>query len=369
VSLHEDLTIQEMEANGEMDFIRSHVAAAQGGETEAPAPEADTVTSEEGVEQESEAAEAPAPVEDSTEEEVPTDVGIEGEAELTPEEEEVLYLELDDDTQSLIDQKYGGDVSKALSALKDSQSLIGRQGNELGELRRELQAFQQEMRQQVVQAQPYPEWPDEYTDGPEAAAQLREVAEAAFVRGDVPTFQRALQAWEEADRVSAANYRDLKEMQIAQSLAAQAPGVPQDEEATLQAGLQEIRTKYPQLESDASFKQAVSDEIDKTPSLKRVLWEGVPGVTPQERLLVLEEAAQRVAARTTSETAQQARRRIAIRTSEEARVARAEAQVARPTTAREEAVEQEGRKIPMGDSGKSLDLDRLNAMLPESDRL
>jgi hypothetical protein len=74
-------------------------------------------------------------------------------------------------------------------------------------------------------------------------------------------------------------------------------------------------------------------------------------------------------ARTTSETALQARKRIAVRTSEEARSARVAAQVARGTTAREETVEPEARTVPLGDSGRSLNIDRLNAMLPEEDRI
>jgi hypothetical protein len=88
-----------------------------------------------------------------------------------------------------------------------------------------------------------------------------------------------------------------------------------------------------------------------------------------ERVAVLEEAAQRVASRTTSETAQVARRRIAVRNSEEARAARVAAQSVRSATSREEAAEVEPRTVPMGESGRTLNIDRLNAMLPEEDRL
>lgn len=88
-----------------------------------------------------------------------------------------------------------------------------------------------------------------------------------------------------------------------------------------------------------------------------------------ERLLILEEAAQRVAARTTSETAERARKRVAIRNSEEARAARVAAQSVRGGTAREGEVEKEERKIPMGESGRSLNIDRLNAMLSPEDRI
>ena len=355
--LHTDLVRQEMEENGEMDFIRQHAAAARG-ETPAPAA-ADTV-------------EVPVvePVEEQPEATPPENVVEENAAEadaLTPEEEDVLYLELDDATQALIDTKYGGDISKALAALPDAQSAIGRQGNEMGALRQQLEEMEARISQGLAQAQPYPEWPDEFADPGEAAAQFREISEAAFARGDVGTFQQALGAWEEVDRVSVANYRDLKQMQIeARMREEQAPVA--DDEATLAAGVEAIRVKYPQFQ-DAEFQAAVAAELDKTPSLKAVLWQGVPGVSPAERLAVLDEAAQRVIARTTSETVTQARRRIAVRTSEEARAARAEAQVARGATARETGAEPEKRTMPMGESGRSLDLDRLNAMLPPEDRI
>jgi hypothetical protein len=357
--LHVDLARQAMEESGEMQFIRDHIAAAQGNEVSAPAqeaPEADTVEVP-VVEEEPESSE---------DEPVQQDAEQVDDAELTPEEEETLYLELDEDTQALIDNKYGGDINKALVALREGQSVIGRQGSELGELRKELQEFREQVSLGLQQAQPYPEWPDEYEEGPDAALKLRQIAEEAFQRQDVRTFQNALIAWEDADPVSAGLYRDLKEMQIVQAQALQAP--VRDDVATLDAGVAQIRTDFPQF-SDPAFQQAVAEELDKTPSLKAVLWEGVPGVSVEERLTVLREAAQRVASRTTSETAQQARKRVAIRASEEARAARVAAQSVRGGTARDTGPEPEKRTIPMGESGRSLDIDRLNAMLSPEDRI
>jgi hypothetical protein len=253
-----------------------------------------------------------------------------------------------------------------LKAAREAQSLIGRQGSELGDLRKELQEFRQQVTEGLAQAQPYPEWPDEYTEGPEAASQLRLIAETAFERGDMQTFKQAVDSWFENDEVSASLYVDLKQMQMAQSQR-QAP-VQQDDTAALQAGIQALQTKFPQLADDA-FKQAVAAELDKTPSLKAVLWEGVPGVSVQERLAILDEAAQRVVSRQTAETAQQARRRVAIRVSEEARDARVAAQSVRGQQAREAAAEVEPRTVPLGESGRVLNLDRLNAMLSPEDRI
>jgi hypothetical protein len=92
-------------------------------------------------------------------------------------------------------------------------------------------------------------------------------------------------------------------------------------------------------------------------------------VSVQERLAILDEAAQRVVSRQTAETAQQARRRVAIRVSEEARDARVAAQSVRGQQAREAAAEVEPRTVPLGESGRVLNLDRLNAMLSPEDRI
>jgi hypothetical protein len=349
--LHVDLVRQEMEENGELDFIRAHVAAA-AGETPAPAP-ADTAEAQ--IEE----------VEDSAEEEVPADVGIEAEAEEVEEPEDgVIYLDLDPETQALLDEKYKGDLSAMLKAAREGQSLIGRQGSELGDLRKELADFRKQVELGLAAAQPYPEWPDEFDEGPEATSQLRNIAETAFDRGDMATFQRAVQAWFDNDDVSASLYVDLKQMQMAQA----APPVQQDDTVALKAGVESIRSKYPQFQN-AEFQAQVAAELDKTPSLKAVLWEGVPGVSVQERLNILDEAAQRVVSRQTAETTQAARKRVAIRTSEEAREARVAAQVVRGQTARETAAEPEPRTVPLGDTGMVLDLDRMNQMLSPEDRI
>jgi len=350
--LEVSLTQQEMEANGELDFIRAHVAAAQGEGTPTPAG-AETVVEDEVDE-----------VDDSEEEEIPADVGTEATAE---SEDDVLYLDIDDATQQLIDSKYGGDLNKALSALRESQSVIGRQGNEMGALRTQLEQAMDQLRGDLLAAQPYADWPDEFDEPSAQAAQFRQIAEQAFDRRDPAVFGRAITAWEQADPVSAGLYRDLKEMQVRQiEAAAQAPVV--DDEATLEAEITAIVSEIPQFQVE-SFQSEVAAELDKTPSLKAVLWGQVPGVSVDERATILREAAQRVIARNTSETVTAARKRIAIRTSEEARQARVDAKVSRAASARDEEVETPKRTMPMGDTGRVLDIDRLNSMLSPEDRI
>jgi hypothetical protein len=351
------ITQREMEESGELDFIRAHVAAANG-ETPTPAPEADTVEETDEVE-----------VEDSAEEVIPADAGTDDSAELTAEEEDTLYLELDDDTQSLIDTKYGGDINKALGALRESQTLIGRQGGELGDLRKQLEDLTALVQQGQVMSQPYTEWPDEFAEPAESAAAFRAIAEEAFAREDVETFGTALDAWNEQDPAAAGTYRDLKLMQLQLAQTQEAPVVDNDE-ATLRAGTEAVQAKFPRfVPSDTEFMVAFDAELQKFPTLKALLWGEIPGTTPDQRISALEETVGRVASQFTAETERAARRRVAIKTTEEARQARREARVTSGESARVVEPEPAPRTVPMGTSGRTLDLDRLNAMLSPEDRI
>ena len=369
--LEVDFTKQEMEANGEMDFIRQHVAAANasaaaaaGGEVQTPAPEADTVE-ETPVEEvgDGEAADGQPEVAEEDGAAEPEEVA------LTPEEEDILYLELDDDTQTLIDTKYGGDISKALTALRESQSLIGRQGTELGELRKQMEDLAHLVERGQQMAQPYTEWPDEFAEPAEAAAAFRAIAEEAFAREDVETFGTAVDAWNSTDPAGAATYRDLKLLQLQMSQTQETPVVT-DDEATLRAGTEAIQKQFPRFTpEDTEFISAFDAELQKFPTLKALLWGEIPGTTPDQRIAALRETVGRVASQFTTETEQAARRRVAIRTSEEARQARREARVTSGESARVVEPEPVARTVPLGETGRSLDIDRLNALLAPEDRI
>ena len=366
-NLEVGLTQQQMEESGEMEFIRQHLAAAQG---EAPAPAPETPEADTVAETEQEPVEEPA---DSTDEEIPADAGTEPEVEseaLTPEGEDILYLELDDETQGLIDTKYGGDINKALTALREGQSLIGRQGSELGDLRRQLEDMRSLIERGQILSQPYPEWPDEYAEPGEAAAGYRAIAEQAFQREDVDTFATAVNAWAAQDSAAANTYRDLKVLQLQTMMAQQAPAVYRDDEATLQAGVDAVKEKYPRFaERDPQFMAAFDAEMQKFPTLRALLWGEIPTSTPEQRLTALEEVVSRVASQQTAETERAARRRVAIRTNEEARQARREARVTSGESARVVEEEPAPRTVPMGQTGRSLNIDRLNAMLAPEDRI
>ena len=346
---------QEMEASGELEFIQAHREAAGLVPATTPAPAADTEETEvveEGQDEGTQEAEVTADAPD-----------------LTAEEEEVLYLELDDDTQALIDTKYGGDLSKALVALRESQSLLGRQGNELGDLRRELAEFRQSVERGQIMNQPYPEMPDEYEDPADAAVKYRAIAEQAFARQDVDTFSGIVDAWIEIDPLGGNTYRDLKILQLQSSLQQTSPPAQQgDPEEILAAGAAAVREEYPQM-STPEFQAEFDAEIQKFPTLKGLLWGEIPGTTPEQRVAALRETVTRIASRHSAETEEKARKRVAVVRSEAARQARIEAKVASGESARIAEPEVERRTVPLGESGKVLDLDRLNAMLNPDDRI
>lgn len=344
---------QAMEESGELDFIRAHAGTA-ATPAEADTEETVEVVEEVEVEGDPEAQEAA---------EEAVDDG------LTPEEEEVLYLELDDDTQALIDTKYGGDLSKALVALRESQSLIGRQGGELGDLRRELAEFRAQMERGQILSQPYPEMPDEYEDPAEAAVKYRAIAEAAFAREDVDTFAGVVDAWIEVDPLGGNTYRDLKILQLQSAMQSVAPAAPQgNPREIIETGVAKVQEEFPQMNTP-EFQAEFDAELKRFPALKGILWGETPGTTPEQRVEALRETVTRIASRHSAETEEKARRRVAVVRSEAARQARLEAKVASGESARVAEPEVDARKVPLGETGRSLDINRLNAMLNPEDRI
>jgi hypothetical protein len=350
----------EMEASGELEFIQQHrIAAGQIPAPDATPAEADTEETEVVVEEV-----------DSTEEEIPAAVGTDAETEpLTQEEEDVFYLELSDEAQRLVDEKYGGDINKALEALPNAQSTIGRQGGELGDLRRELAEFRASVERGQVLSQPYPDLPDEFADPQEAGMQYRLIAEQAFAREDVDTFSSIVDAWVEVDPLSANTYRDLKILQLQTALQQTAPAAPQgNPQDIVNAGVAKVKEEYPQM-ATPEFQAELDAEIRKFPTLKGLLWGEIPGTTPEQRVAALRETVERVASRHTAETEETARRRVAVKRSEAARQARLEAKVTSGESARIAEPEVERRTVPLGETGRVLDLDRMNAMLNPDDRI
>jgi hypothetical protein len=218
--------------------------------------------------------------------------------------------------------------------------------------------------------QPYPEMPDEYEDPADAAMKYRAIAEAAFAREDVDTFAGVVDAWIEVDPLSANTYRDLKILQLQTALqtAPAAPAQAGDPAAVIEAGVLKMQEEYPQMLTP-EFQAEFDAEMKRFPALKGVLWGEIPGTTPEQRVEALRETVTRITSRHSAETEEKARKRVAVRRSEAARQARIEGKVASGESARISEPEVVKRTVALGDTGRVLDIDRMNEMLNPEDRI
>lgn len=108
-----------------------------------------------------------------------------------------------DDLQAYLD-RFGGDQEKALRAAVEAQKLIGRQGQELGELR----ALAQEVAARGLDGAPQPQYDvDEVSmwlaDNP---TRIPEVAEHAFYSGNEDIMNAAVAQWKEIDPSTASKF-------------------------------------------------------------------------------------------------------------------------------------------------------------------
>lgn len=258
------------------------------------------------------------PQEDSAEEEVPADVGIEPEAETEEEvaqEIEELVYEIDD--PDLLDylSKYDGDVVKALKAAREAQSLIGRQGSELGELRQELRQLAENLQrpQQPVYVGPYQNDIDENPEG---------LVYEALERGDAQTVQQALEAWGEVEPFKAASFLAALP-QMLHSLQQEEPQYQQEQPTT-------------SLESEfAAFKERHPDIERHLPGIQKVLTErphlhaAVASGDPRARAQAFEDAYLLARSQSTEADTSVAARKIVLRAKAEADKAKADAAVVR----------------------------------------
>lgn len=253
---------------------------------------------------------APGPSgEDSGEEEVPADVGIEPEAESEglqeADEEDAYVLELDDpEILDLVETKYGGDIGKALAGLKEAQSLIGRQGNELGELR--------ELRSQLEQLQEYlfmqneasgVDWEEAIAEDPEAAARLA----AQYQNQDA--FEQALEAWAQESPVKVFTF-----LQEAQATA----NAPQP--VSLEEAIGAVKERHPDI---LNKMPSIQEEARQRPALARLLQDP----DPQTRAEALEDLYVLASSRTSASETSKAAKTIILKAKAEADAAKSDASV------------------------------------------
>lgn len=232
-----------------------------------------------------------------------------------------VVIEIDDDLQAILD-KYDGDVTKALKALGDSQSMIGRQANEVGQLRQELAAMRQALEEGFAR-QPQQQFMGPYQNDIDENPQGLVVE--AMERGDATTMEMALRAWGEEDPFAASSFLFTLQAQAAQAQAQQVQGpTTPDERAgtgpTIEQAMADVVTRHPDVEKYLPQVQQVAAEF---PTLRNSMQQGPPAAKAQafEELLVI--AKNRSQAGDTSA----AMRKVVLRAQEEVRAEKADAAV------------------------------------------
>ena len=219
------------------------------------------------------------------------------------EEGDEIVLELDEGVLELVNTKYDGDIGKALEALQDAQSVIGRQGTELGELR-ELRTQVESLRELMTlqQAGSGIDWDDEIADNPEAA-----VVKAVQFQ-NVGAFEAAMDAWAATEPLKAFTFlQELNEVQNA------------PEPTSLEAELEALKGRYPDLQQRLPAIEKLAGE---RPALARLLSDQ----DPRTRAQALEDLYHLSAGAGTPDTSKAARR-IVLQARAEADAAKADAAV------------------------------------------
>jgi hypothetical protein len=248
-------------------------------------------------------------------EEPETEVDPEAEPEEVDEDDDALVLEIDDPDVASFLAKYDNDPIAALKAATQAQSLIGRQGGELGEVRRELQELKEALASGALTPQAPVDWESEIDNNPAYAAQL------AVHHQNVDALTAAIDAWKEVDPFNAGVFLTSLQMEMAQAALepAQQPAPPAD--AALDAEVAKVVQKHPDLEK---FLPKIGEVAQEQTLLRNALENGA---TPQERAQALEALYLIARGRDTDTLAKTAATTVKLRTKEAAAPARRDAAV------------------------------------------
>jgi len=229
------------------------------------------------------------------------------EVEETPEAEEEgdYVLELDDpELLELIENKYGGDVGKALASLKEAQSLIGRQGNELGELRQLQDKFEELQNFLFMQSQAGSvDWDEAIAEDPEQAIKL------AAQYQNQEAFEAGLEAW--------AQVEPMKAFLFLQEFSRQVEAPPT---TSLEAEMEGLKAKHPDL---LNRLPAIQEEARQRPALAALL----QNQDPKVRAEALEGLYHLASSRETSSATSKAAKTIILKAKAEADAAKQDASV------------------------------------------
>lgn len=356
MSIPEQEFIDELNESGFQDWIRGQITEGVGRTPPEPQPEAESTPQEESQPRDPETGRFVAQAEEEAPEAEPAPEGEENEAEEEPEaveedeeaEDEGFALELDEELEEFL-RKNDGDLTKALKKAMWLESVTGRQGSELGELRAQLQ----ELSQRLPSLAPYqtriPD-PDE-AEPDEMASAFATLAYEALERLDAGTMGHAIEGWKEYDPFGAAVFVNQLQTQAALSQVQQQPV---DTGASLEQEMTKLQERHPDIRE---YVDKIGELAQQRPTLLALMENG----TPTEKAQAFEDLYLVIKSRETSEHSAKALKRVAVKASEEARKARAEARVVQSERVVTEPVKQEpdDRLIPLGKTGLTVSLNRV----------
>lgn len=254
--------------------------------------------------------------EEQTTEEVPVD-----EADTTPQEWE---LDIDPEIEGFL-AKYDGDLNKALRGALEAQKQIGRQGSELGELRK-LESKIDEL-QQLVNAKASAPAFDHTNYGALIEQDPRKAAMVARDNENWDAMAAAVDAWREEDPFEASvfltttvNQVELKSLREEYEkrltgLAAPTPAASSDEQEVAK-----VLQAHPDLEK---FLPVIGQIAQERPLLSGALQNG----SPAEKADALETLYLIARSRSDADTSSDAVKRARVRAATEGQQARADAAV------------------------------------------
>lgn len=175
--------------------------------------------------------------------------------------------------------KYDGDTEKALRAAAEAQSLIGRQGSELGAIRQEIQALRQQFEPQAPEGPQYVEVDDNLVSWAHEIAASENAAQGAewALQHQPMLYDTIIQGWAAVDPVSANRFETVKALQAQQAQIYQqlqpvvAPVVRQQAQDQFTAAWVKVKNETPDL--DAVTPQLLQ-VAEQNPELLVVLQNG-----------------------------------------------------------------------------------------------
>lgn len=147
-------------------------------------------------------------------------------------------------------EHFDGDHAKALRSAVEAQGLIGRQGQELGELRKEVEAIRAGQQGQPKQPQPFPgDLDDAIEENPS------EVAKWALEQNQAGVYNAAMISWYEENPRDAGRFERALEMDMMRRELEEnfrpviEPARQQTQARTMAQAQQDLRVSYPDLDS------------------------------------------------------------------------------------------------------------------------